>query len=77
MLERAKAGLMNGGEGSGEVVPGEYAIAHHLIKAWVDGFSFEAPTSIAPAAWSHLLTAAAGVLAGAAVALFGKSRSSL
>ena len=32
---------MNGTAHAGEVVPGEYAIAHHLIQAWVDGFAFE------------------------------------
>jgi NADH pyrophosphatase NudC (nudix superfamily) len=74
MLKRAAAGQMNGGEGSGEVVPGEYAIAHHLIKAWVDGFAFShgesaLKESAGSGSWSNLLAAAvAGALAGAVVA---------
>ena len=37
-------------------VPGEHAIAHHLIRSWANGFSFEqlAPPAPAPTAAPRL-----------------------
>ena len=66
MIGRADRGVVDGSGSGQEVVPGDYAIAYHLLKAWaIDGFTFETGREhkhahIAPA--SHMLVrwAAAG-----------------
>ena len=71
---RADRGVVDGSGLGQEVVPGDYAIAYHLLKAWaMDGFTFETDrehTYVHMASASHMLLgwAAAGA-AFAATAL--------
>ena len=67
MLKRSLEGVRDGGVDVDEaVVPGDYAIAHHLIHRWaVEGFSFKtvaAGTNVATGGW-----VAAGAGLGAAI----------
>ena len=70
MLQRAEQGVVDG-----DVVPGEYAIAYHLIRAWaVEGFAFEkkgvtgsTPLSQRPRPQLQEAAAKSSLVAGAAV----------